>query len=103
MAAPLKWSWPSLARAGKEIWLWESKPFWHPIFGFSEFTTHFRTYTVVVGFGCSLGIRNRDFDPWPECCPQLAGLVGPAGFHAEAGARRQGSLGRRGLACHGDM
>ena len=26
------------------IWLWLSKPFWDPILGAGEFTTHFRTY-----------------------------------------------------------
>ena len=28
------------------MWRWLSKPFWVPIFGAGEFTTHFRTYCI---------------------------------------------------------
>ena len=37
------------------IWLWLSKPFWDPMFILEPI--------LVVGLGCSLGVRA--FDPWP--------------------------------------
>ena len=66
------------------MWLWLSKPFWIPFWLGLVNSPHILEPILVVGLGCSLGVR--DFDPWPDGCVYAYGLVllvdhSNGGFH----------------------